>query len=170
MENLTRDFTERKTYCPRCGNPNKIEYQFCNYCGIRLNEYPIEDCSSEQQSTHEITLQDMQSTHESTTQNQHSIHIIPEQKQLLNTQAVSRKCIIGLVAGVISLFYLPLLGQFPLLNAFKIIIFLMVGIMGIIISAISVREHYTISVIGLITSTLGTIIQMGSLWVLSLFY
>ena len=129
---------ERKMkFCPYCGKENEIDNVYCGSCGSNMNEVP------QQQVTHTI------------------IQTQPTPSTPVSSGAITTHMIlgiIGLILGVCSLFVFSWLGWF--VNLWVPFLFLGLSIVGIILSAISIKGTKPIGITGLVLNILGGLSQV----------
>lgn len=129
---------ERKMkYCPYCGKENEIDNVYCGYCGSNMNEPPRQ--------------QKVQPTTQINT-----VTKVPKSTVTISIHMVLG--IIGLILGVCSLFVFSWLGWF--VNLWVPFLFLGLSIIGIILSAISIKGTKPIGITGLILNILGGLAQV----------
>lgn len=144
---------EEKIYCPQCGAANDTKNQFCGSCGGRIKETsPIG-----QPQTIAITPSTQQPG-----------QVVYVQTQQPKKQEITVIGIIGLVIGIISLLVLSWVSLFSYL--WMPFMYLGIVLIGIILSAISVRQNTAIGVTGLVTGILGGMAQIGWCIFAAIFY
>ena len=144
---------EDKAYCPQCGLPNDKSNQFCGSCGASIDATQATATQVVQQPT-QVAQQPTQVVH------------VHQQKPKM--QQVTALGIIGLVIGLVSFLILSWMSLFSFL--WMPFLYLGLAIIGIIFSAISIRKHTAIGVVGLITGILGALSQIGWCIFVGIFY
>ena len=135
---------EDKIYCPKCGAPNEKNNRFCGICGVNLIEVSIEEAKT------------VQITGTPTQQPAQVVYVYPQQEK---KQPITVLEVTGMIIGIISLLILSWVSLFSYL--WMPFMYLAFSIIGIILSAISVKENTAIGVTGLVTSILGGLSQIG---------
>ena len=140
------NWEERRIFCPKCGTPSEKGMRFCGTCGTNLEEIVTE------------VLQTPQSLPARTT-TQQPAQIVYVYEQQPKKQQITVLGIIGMVIGILSLLIFSWVSYFSFL--WMPFMYLAFSIIGIVLSAISVRENTAIGVTGLVTSILGGLVQIG---------
>ena len=137
---------EEKIYCPYCGAQNDKGSRFCGSCAASLEETKTQEAYQHQTvATQPITQQPAQ-----------VVHVHARQPKTQQTTVLG---MLGMIIGIISLFVLSWVSLFSYL--WMPFMYLGITILGIILSAMSIRQNAAIGVTGLVTGILGGLSQVG---------
>ena len=143
---------EEKKFCTHCGAPNESSNTFCGSCGASLTEESKQPTQSPAQTVH--------------TQPASVVHVYQKPAK---EQKVTVLGIMGLVIGILGLAVFSWLSLYVWI--WMVYLFLGLCIIGVIFSAISIKNNTAIGVTGLVLSILGALGQVGWAIVVSfLFY
>lgn len=108
------EYQKGRIYCTQCGNPNRMGNQYCDSCGVNIDEYSLDEFSVEESSVRIIAIHEPQIT--SAFQFNHSRSVTPVKLHPQNEKEVTPKGIFGLVSGLLSIIAVYFLRNSPLVS------------------------------------------------------